>query len=135
MGIATGIAIFLTIWWTVLFAILPLGTVSHAEAGIDKGDGGDPGAPVNPNLVRKFITTTWVSAILFVILYIGVWLAGRYGWFLPETARDDMVAKGATVLNGGKPRIGAHGTPVIFVHPKNMGGVLVELMETPKEAH
>ena len=50
-------------------------------------------------------------------------------------ARDDMQAKGATVLNDGKPRIGAHGVPVIFVHPKNMGGVLVELMETPKEAH
>ena len=48
-------------------------------------------------------------------------------------ARDDMAAKGATVLNGGQPRIGAHGTPVIFVHPKNMGGVLVELMETPRE--
>jgi methylmalonyl-CoA/ethylmalonyl-CoA epimerase len=48
-------------------------------------------------------------------------------------ARDEMKAKGATVL--GEPRIGAHGTPVIFVHPKNMGGVLVELMETPKEAH
>ena len=48
-------------------------------------------------------------------------------------ARDDMKAKGATVL--GEPRIGAHGTPVIFIHPKNMGGVLVELMETPKEAH
>ena len=50
-------------------------------------------------------------------------------------ARDEMAAKGATVLNDGKPRIGAHGTPVIFVHPKNMGGVLVELMETPKGAH
>lgn len=49
-----------------------------------------------------------------------------------EAARDDMVAKGATVLNNGVPRIGAHGVPVIFVHPKNMGGVLVELMETPK---
>ena len=44
-----------------------------------------------------------------------------------------MKARGATVL--GEPRIGAHGTPVIFVHPKDMGGVLVELMETPKEAH
>ncbi len=52
-----------------------------------------------------------------------------------EAARDDMVAKGATVLNGGVPRVGAHGVPVIFVHPKNMGGVLVELMETPKGAH
>jgi methylmalonyl-CoA/ethylmalonyl-CoA epimerase len=50
-------------------------------------------------------------------------------------ARDDMQAKGASVLNGGVPRIGAHGVPVIFVHPKDMGGVLVELMETPKEAH
>ena len=50
-------------------------------------------------------------------------------------ARDDMVAKGAVVLNGGQPRIGAHGTPIIFVHPKNTGGVLVELMETPKGAH
>lgn len=50
-------------------------------------------------------------------------------------ARDDMRAKGATVLGNGEPRIGAHGVPVIFVHPKDMGGVLVELMETPKEAH
>ena len=39
------------------------------------------------------------------------------------------------MLNGGVPRIGAHGVPVIFVHPKDMGGVLVELMETPKGAH
>ena len=50
-------------------------------------------------------------------------------------ARDDMRAKGATVLGTGEPRIGAHGVPVIFVHPKDMGGVLVELMESPKGAH
>lgn len=48
-------------------------------------------------------------------------------------ARDDMVRKGATVLN--EPRIGAHGTLIIFVHPKNSNGVLIELMETPKGAH
>ena len=70
MSPVTGIAIYLTIWWTALFAILPLGTVTHAEAGIDLGDGGDPGAPVNPNLKKKFITTTWVSAIIFVILWL-----------------------------------------------------------------
>ena len=51
------------------------------------------------------------------------------------TARDDMRAKGATVLGTGEPRIGAHGVPVIFVHPKDMGGVLVELMQTPGETH
>jgi len=50
-----------------------------------------------------------------------------------HAARAEMEAKGARVL--GEPRIGAHGTPVIFVHPKDTGGVLVELMETPKEAH
>ena len=47
-------------------------------------------------------------------------------------ARDALRAKGCTILGSGEPRIGAHGTPVIFVHPKDMGGVLVELMETPK---
>jgi methylmalonyl-CoA/ethylmalonyl-CoA epimerase len=50
-------------------------------------------------------------------------------------ARDAMRAKGATVLGTGEPRIGAHGVPVIFVHPKDMGGVLVELMATPEGSH
>jgi methylmalonyl-CoA/ethylmalonyl-CoA epimerase len=48
-----------------------------------------------------------------------------------HTAKAEMIARGATVL--GEPRIGAHGTLVIFVHPKNSNGVLIELMETPKE--
>ena len=48
-------------------------------------------------------------------------------------AKAEMEAKGARVL--GPPRIGAHGTLVIFVHPRDMGGMLVELMETPQEAH
>jgi methylmalonyl-CoA/ethylmalonyl-CoA epimerase len=42
-------------------------------------------------------------------------------------------AKGAKVL--GEPRVGAHGTPIFFVHPKDMGGVLTEIMESPREAH
>jgi methylmalonyl-CoA/ethylmalonyl-CoA epimerase len=48
-------------------------------------------------------------------------------------AKAEFEANGARVL--GEPRIGAHGTPVFFVHPKDMGGVLTEIMETPKEAH
>ncbi len=35
----------------------------------------------------------------------------------------------------GEPRIGAHGTLVFFVHPKDMGGVLTEIMESPKGEH
>jgi len=44
-----------------------------------------------------------------------------------HAAKADMEAKGAKVL--GEPRIGAHGTLVIFVHPKDFQGVLIELME------
>jgi methylmalonyl-CoA/ethylmalonyl-CoA epimerase len=50
-----------------------------------------------------------------------------------QVAIADLTAKGARVL--GEPRIGAHGTLIVFVHPKDMGGTLVELMETPREAH
>ena len=46
-------------------------------------------------------------------------------------AKAYFEGKGARVL--GEPRIGAHGTPIFFVHPKDMGGVLTEIMETPKE--
>ncbi len=64
--------VYLIVWWTVLFAILPLGTTTYAEAGIEVTDGGDPGAPVNPQLKKKVITTTWVSAVVFALGY-AVW--------------------------------------------------------------
>lgn len=48
-------------------------------------------------------------------------------------AVSEMKTRGATVL--GEPRIGAHGTMIVFIHPKNSNGVLVELMETPKDRH
>jgi methylmalonyl-CoA/ethylmalonyl-CoA epimerase len=50
-----------------------------------------------------------------------------------HAAKAEFEAKGARVL--GEPRIGAHGTLIFFVHPKDMGGVLTEIMETPKSAH
>jgi len=66
----TAVAIYLTIWWTVLFTVLPFGVTSYHEAGIDLGDGGDPGAPVDPKLKRKFLTTTWIATVLFVALWL-----------------------------------------------------------------
>ena len=52
---------------------------------------------------------------------------------------DIHVAKAAFERQGkrvlGEPRIGAHGTLIFFVHPKDMGGVLTEIMETPTGAH
>ncbi|MFN7269605.1 MAG: methylmalonyl-CoA epimerase [Cereibacter sp.] len=42
-------------------------------------------------------------------------------------ARDRLKAAGARVLGSGEPRIGAHGKPVLFLHPKDFNGCLVEL--------
>jgi methylmalonyl-CoA/ethylmalonyl-CoA epimerase len=44
-------------------------------------------------------------------------------------ARDALRAKGATVLGTGEAFIGAHGVPILFLHPKDMGGVLIELLQ------
>jgi methylmalonyl-CoA/ethylmalonyl-CoA epimerase len=48
-----------------------------------------------------------------------------------HAAKAEFEALGKRVL--GEPRIGAHGTLIFFVHPRDMGGVLTEIMETPKE--
>jgi methylmalonyl-CoA/ethylmalonyl-CoA epimerase len=42
-------------------------------------------------------------------------------------ARDRLVAAGARVLNEGHPMLGAHGKPVLFLHPKDFSGTLIEL--------
>jgi len=44
-----------------------------------------------------------------------------------EVAAEKMKAEGARVLGDGNPRIGAHGKPVLFLHPKDFCGTLVEL--------
>jgi methylmalonyl-CoA/ethylmalonyl-CoA epimerase len=44
-------------------------------------------------------------------------------------ARERLRAAGARVLGDGAPKIGAHGNPVLFLHPKDFGGTLVELEE------
>ena len=48
-----------------------------------------------------------------------------------HAAKAEFEAIGKRVL--GEPRIGAHGTLIFFVHPKDMGGMLTEIMETPKD--
>ena len=42
-------------------------------------------------------------------------------------ARDRLVKSGARVLGSGEPKIGAHGKPVLFLHPKDFNGTLIEL--------
>lgn len=62
------IAVYFTVWWIVLFAILPFGVRSQHESG-EYLQGTDPGAPVAPKLAMKAVVTTIVSAILFAGLY------------------------------------------------------------------
>ena len=71
LGPFTLVAIYLTAWWIVLFMILPLGMSS--QIGPPPTDGSQWGAPANPNLKKKFITTTWVSAIVWVLIVGVVW--------------------------------------------------------------
>ena len=44
-----------------------------------------------------------------------------------QIARDKLISEGARVLGNGEPKIGAHGKPVLFLHPKDFCGTLVEL--------
>ena len=48
-----------------------------------------------------------------------------------EAARDTLVASGARVLGNGTTKLGAHGNPVLFLHPKDFNGTLIELEQTP----
>ena len=70
MLISTAVAIFVLIWWVVLFAVLPWGVRSAHEGGQEITPGTDPGAPVTHNLGRKLIWTTIVSAVVFAGCYV-----------------------------------------------------------------
>ncbi len=69
MPITTAVAIFFLIWWVVLFAVLPWGIRSQHEGG-EIVPGTDPGAPAIPNLGRKLLWTTLVSAAIFAACYV-----------------------------------------------------------------
>ncbi len=65
MSWATGIMVYVVIWWTVLFCVLPLG-VRRVEK---PGRGEEPGAPERPELRRKAIITSIVAAVLWLGFY------------------------------------------------------------------
>lgn len=71
MSWVTWAAIYFTVWWTVLFAILPFG-VKREE---NPATGHEPGAPARAMILRKFFWTSIVSAILVG----GAWVAVKSG--------------------------------------------------------
>lgn len=62
------LALYATIWWIVLFAVLPLGVRSADEAGEERPEGADPGAPVAPQLAKKALLTTVIAAVVFALV-------------------------------------------------------------------
>ena len=62
-------AVYITIWFTVLFAILPIGVRSQAEEGTVV-PGTEPGAPVAPRLLFKAILTTAISTAVLAVLLV-----------------------------------------------------------------
>jgi predicted secreted protein len=65
------IAMFISIWFVVLFAVLPFGVRSQEEAG-NLVPGTDPGAPVAPRLFVKALWTTAISAVVFAAVAVAM---------------------------------------------------------------
>ena len=66
---ALGVAVYFTIWWVVLFAVLPFGVRNASEAPAPFVKGADAGAPVKAHLALKALATTVISGVLFAALY------------------------------------------------------------------
>ncbi|GAB1581789.1 DUF1467 family protein [Phyllobacterium phragmitis] len=75
MGIGSALAIYFIIWWTMLFALLPVGVRTQAEEG-DITLGTTASAPARPRIWLAFFRTTIVSAIIFAAFYYATQVAG-----------------------------------------------------------
>ena len=69
MTLAFALAIYVVIWWIVLFAILPIGIRTQAEEG-DVSPGTTESAPHLPRMLPKILATTVVSSVIFAVLYV-----------------------------------------------------------------
>lgn len=69
MSLPFAIAVFYTIWWVVLFAVLPFGVRSHAETGAERPIGTEAGAPVATRLGLKLLVTTGIAVVVFAAIY------------------------------------------------------------------
>lgn len=75
LSLAGSIGLYFVVWWTMLFAILPVRITSQAEAG-EVSDGTDPSAPASPALRERAIWTTIVADLTFMAVAIFFPLAG-----------------------------------------------------------
>ncbi|OLP58765.1 methylmalonyl-CoA epimerase [Xaviernesmea oryzae] len=92
-------------------------TVAFVECGPTKVELLEPWGDASP--IAAFLARNPTGGLHHICHEVGDLLA----------ARDRLVSEGARILGDGKPKIGAHGRPVLFLHPKDFFGVLIELEE------
>ncbi len=76
----TATVLYVIIWWTVLFAVLPIGTRPVADADPSTGW---RGAPDTPRIGRKALLTTMITTVLWIIFMLvqaSGWISFRDGW-------------------------------------------------------
>ena len=69
MGITGSIIVYVLIWWIIFFSVLPVGMQSNKRKFKEKLEGIDLGAPNNPNISKKFLITTIITSIIFIVIY------------------------------------------------------------------
>ena len=69
MSITGSIIVYVMIWWIIFFSVLPVGIQSNKEVFKEKIEGMDPGAPKNPKIALKYLITTLITSIIFVVIY------------------------------------------------------------------
>ena len=69
MGITGSIIVYVLIWWIIFFSVLPIGIKSNKEVFEEKIEGIDPGAPKNPKIAKKFLITTIITSLIFIVIY------------------------------------------------------------------
>ena len=69
MGITGSIIVYVLIWWIIFFSVLPVGIQSNKEKFRERVEGIDPGAPNNPKILKKFLITTIITSIIFIVIY------------------------------------------------------------------
>ena len=69
MGITGSIIVYVLIWWIIFFSVLPVGIQSNKEKFREKLEGIDPGEPKNPEIAKKFLITTIITSLIFIVIY------------------------------------------------------------------
>ncbi len=69
MGTTGSIIVYVLIWWMIFFSVLPMGIQSNKDKFREKIEGIDPGAPNNPKIGKKFLITTIITSIIFIVIY------------------------------------------------------------------